>query len=100
MFDATEHEAEEFLFNNQKHIHARTCDPGWEVIECFGEMDSFTWRTIKMITVETPDRLELIERALIERKGYQVVRYKGHYHQVLGGIRNGYFLSSIQQGRC
>jgi hypothetical protein len=53
-----------------------------------------------MIAVETPDRLELIERALIERKGYQVVRYKGHYHQVLGGIRNGYFLSSIQQGRC
>ena len=63
-------------------------------------MTPLTWRTIKMITVETPNRLELIERALIERKGYQVVRYKGHYHQVLGGIRNGYFLSSIQQGRC
>jgi len=39
MFDVTEDEAEEFLFNNQKHIQDRMCELGWEVIECFGEMD-------------------------------------------------------------
>ena len=39
MFDVTEVEAEEFLFNNQKHIQDRMCEHGWEVIECFGEMD-------------------------------------------------------------
>ena len=62
-------------------------------------MTPLTWRIFKMITVETPDKLELIERTLIERKGHQVVRYKGHYHQVMGGIRSNYFLSSIKQGR-
>ena len=39
MFDVTEDEAEEFLFNNRKHIQDRMCEHGWEVIECFGEMD-------------------------------------------------------------
>jgi hypothetical protein len=39
MFDVTEDEAEEFLINNQKHIQDRMCELGWEVIECFGEMD-------------------------------------------------------------
>ena len=64
-------------------------------------MTLLTWRITKMITVETPDRLELIERTLIERKGYQVVRYKGHYHQVLGGIHHGYYwLGSLKLGRC
>jgi len=52
-----------------------------------------------MIEVQTADRKKTILRLPIQRKGYQVVRYNGHYHQVMGGIRNDYFLSSIKQGR-
>jgi hypothetical protein len=39
MFDVTEDEAEEFLFNNRKHIEDRMCERGWQTMECFGEMD-------------------------------------------------------------
>ena len=53
-----------------------------------------------MIEVQTPDRKKTILRTPIQRNGYEVVRYNGHYHQVMGGIRSDYFLSSIKQGRC
>ena len=43
---------------------------------------------------------EWIYRKQIPRSGYWVVRYKGHYRQVLGGIRTPLFLSEIKQGKC
>ena len=30
---------------------------------------------------------------------YYVVRYNGHYHQVMGGIRTPFFLSEIKCGK-
>ena len=41
-----------------------------------------------------------IYRTPIRRSGYWVVRYKGHYRQVMGGIRTPLFLSEIKQGKC
>ena len=41
-----------------------------------------------------------IYRKPIPRSGYWVVRYKGHYRQVLGGLRTPLFLSEIKQGKC
>jgi hypothetical protein len=39
MFDVTEDEAEEFLFNRKRRIEDRMCELTWGVIECLGEMD-------------------------------------------------------------
>jgi hypothetical protein len=52
MFDVTEAEAEEFLFNNQKHIQDRMCELGWEVIECFGEMDGLKKKDAYAVNAE------------------------------------------------
>ena len=41
-----------------------------------------------------------IYRKPIPRSGYWVVRYEGHYRQVMGGIRTPLFLSEIKQGKC
>ena len=41
-----------------------------------------------------------IYRKPILRSGYWVVRYEGHYRQVMGGIRTPLFLSEIKQGKC
>jgi len=54
MFDVTEDEAEEFLFNNRKHIQDRMCERGWQTIECFGEMDGLKKKDVYSINAE-PD---------------------------------------------
>ena len=50
--------------------------------------------------LQIPDTDKFIERKVIQRAGYQVVRYKGHYHQVQGGIRTPIWVSRIKQGKC
>lgn len=42
---------------------------------------------------------EWIYRKPIRRSGYWVVRYKGHYRQVMGGIRTPLRLSRLIQGK-
>ena len=45
------------------------------------------------------DDQEWIYRKPIPRSGYWVVRYKGHYRQVMGGIRTPLRLSRLIQGK-
>jgi len=52
MFDVTEDEAEEFLFNNRKHIQDRMCERGWEVIETLGYMDGLNKKDVYCINAE------------------------------------------------
>jgi hypothetical protein len=53
--------------------------------------------TMKTVNIETPDNT-IVTRAIIRRSGYSVVRYKGYYHQILGGIRRPMFMSALRQG--
>ena len=46
MFDVTKDQAEQFLSDNRRHIEGRMCELGWEVIECLGEMDGLTLRSM------------------------------------------------------
>ena len=50
--------------------------------------------------LQMPDTNKFIERKVIQRAGYQVVRFKGHYRQVMGGIRTPLRISRIKQGKC
>jgi len=70
------------------------------IIRLFGVPKARDWEHPFKMRIQTPDRKKTILRIPIQRNGYEVVRYNGHYHQVMGGIRNDYFLSSIKQGRC
>lgn len=51
-------------------------------------------------TVLCPDRKTELVRTPIRRSGYWVARYKGHYHQIHGGIRGPKFLSQIKHGKA
>ena len=51
------------------------------------------------LTILAPDKVTWVTRMPIQRSGYLVVRYRGHYHQVYGGIRGPLFLGQVPQGK-
>ena len=52
------------------------------------------------IAVLTPDKTKTVYRVPIARAGYQVVRYKGHYHHLRGGIRTPAWISEYPYGKA
>ena len=54
----------------------------------------------EIVEVLTPDKTKTISRVPIARAGYWVVRYKGYYHHLRGGIRTPLWVSKYPYGKA
>jgi len=57
-------------------------------------VNTITYGVGEPVEVITPDETTTVDRIPIRRAGYWVVRYKGNYHQVHGGIRGPLFMGT------